>query len=218
MNSLILKLSQNESIKIITEENIDFNQVDFCCSELQAYFISEKKEQLCIGEKTASSFLIAFIRNLKKVIANELQLHESITQNLGFMENEDCHDYPHEKSEFFMIPSFSGKSTYWIGMDYRIFSTYNTTKPMVATWMYNDHASNIIFEITPLYKWSFFPDNPEDPDFITYDEFMKDYKPLIHRVIPRDVAIAWLEQTMKVYRGFFSTEENYIRACKENNW
>ena len=66
MNTLILKLSQNESIKIITEENIDFNQIDFCCSELQAYFISAKEELLCIGEQTAGLLLEAFIGVLKK--------------------------------------------------------------------------------------------------------------------------------------------------------
>ena len=47
---------------------------------------------------------------------------------------------------------------------------------------------------------------------------MKYYKPLIHRVIPREIAIEWLKQAMEIYRGLFSSEENYIQACKENNW
>jgi hypothetical protein len=218
MNELICKLSEFESIKITVEENIDFNQIDFCCSEVQACFLNKQQHQLCIGQDTAGSFFTAFISNLKKNINNKLQLHESINQNLGFMENKYCHELPHQNPEFIMVPTSDNSSKYWVGANYKIWSTYNTTKPMLAAWLYNDHDGQIILEVTPLYKWSFFPDNLEDPEFITYEEFMKDYKPLIHRVITLKVAIAWLDQAMKVYRGFFSTEEDYIRACKENNW
>ncbi len=218
MKELILKLSESELIKIIIEDCISFNEVDYCCSELQAYFVKKSEEPLCIGENIASSFFISLIVNLKKTIDNKLQLHQSITRNLGFMENEYCHDLPQIKTEFLMIPSSSGESSYWIGSNYEIMKTYNTTKPISATWMYNDYAGNIIFEITPIYKWSFFPDDLQDPEFETYEEFMKDYKPLIHRVIPRDVAVQWLEQAMKIHRDFFSTEENYQNLCKMLKW
>ena len=74
------------------------------------------------------------------------------------------------------------------------------------------------FEVTKFYKWSMQEDDLDDPEFETYDEFMKNFKPLIHRIIPHNIAVQWLEQSMKVYRGFFSTEENYLRAYKELNW
>ena len=218
MNELICKLTEFESLKMIVEDNINFNQIDFCCSEFQVYFLNKKNLQLCIGEQTAGIFFEAFIKRLKESINNKLQLHKSIVKNLGFMENEYCHEFPHEKPEFIMVQTSDGTSNYWIGSNYEIWKTYTGTNPMVTTWMYNDLDDNIILEVTPLYKWSFLPDDLEDPEFETYDEFIKKFKPLIHRVIPREIAIEWLEQSMKVYRGFFSTEENYIRACKENNW
>lgn len=214
MNELLLKLTESESLKIITKNNINFDEIDFCCSELQVYFLNIKENQLQIGQESAGLVFEAFIKRLKKSINNKLQLHESITQNLGIMWNEKFQG----KSGFFMVPTPSGKSNYWVGLDYEIWETFNDINPYVTTWMYNDYNGNIILEVTPFYKWSVQEQEDDDPDFITYDEFMKNYTPLIHRVIPREIADAWVEQAMKVYRGFFSTEENYIRACKENNW
>lgn len=210
MSKLIFTLSECESIKITTS---NFNTIDYCCSEMQAYFLNEQ-QLLCIGQDTAGGFFESFITKLKTAIDRNLQLHESLTQNLGFMYNEKRQG----KQGFFMIKASDNKSIYWVGANYKIWSTYTTTKPILSTWLYNDYEGNIIFEITKNYKWSAYPDEPEDPNFVTYDEFMKDYKPLIHRVIPRDVAIQWLEQAMKIYRGIFKSEEDYVHACKENNW
>jgi len=122
------------------------------------------------------------------------------------------------KSGFFMVPTISGKSSYWIGLNYEIWETSNNTNPYVTTWMYNDSEGNIIFEVTKFYKWSLREKEPEDLDFITYEEFIKDYKPLIHCIIPRDLAIEWLKQAMEIHRGFFSTEEDYQKLCKLLNW
>ena len=216
MNKLLLQLSKNELIEIIADNNIDFKKVDFCCGDMKAYFVD--KQQLRIGQQTAGLLFEALIGVLRRVINGTLQLDESIIENLGLMYNEYFHDLPLKKPKFVMIPTSDGTSRYWIGYNYQIWSTYKDANPYVNTWMYNDSEGNIIFEVTKFYKWSTQEDDLEDPEYETYEEFMKKFKPLIHRVIPRDVAIEWLDQSMKVYRGFFSTEENYIRSCKELNW
>ncbi|MBP6869767.1 hypothetical protein KBC04_02710 [Candidatus Babeliales bacterium] len=217
MKELILKLTEIESIKIVSDSDVDFAKVDYCCGELVAYFVYNNNEFI-IGQASAGDLCENFIARLQKNLKNELQIHESIKQNLGFMYNQYCHQLPLLSSEFVKILSKSGESSYWVGLDYDVWSTYISTKSMLTTWLYNDDKGNIIFEVTPLYQWSFLPDEPEDPDFQTYEEFMKDYKPLITRVIPRQVAIEWLGQVMKVYRGLFSTEENYKNMCKELGW
>ncbi len=216
MNKLTLKLSENELIEIVTDNNIDFKKIDFCCGNVKAYFVNEQR--LRIGQQSTGVFFEALIRILKQVIDIKLKLHESLTQDLGFMYNDYFHDLPNKKPKFIMVLASDSSSSYWVGANYKIWNTNKDANPYVTTWMYNDHEGNIIFEVTKFYKWSMQEDDLDDPEFETFDEFMKDYKPLIHRVIPRDAAIAWLDQAMKVYRGFFSSEENYIRACKENNW
>ncbi len=218
MNNTIFRLSEYESIKVTTEDNVNFDQVDYCCTELEAYLFNKQEQQFCIGQATAADFFLGLIPALSKSLTNNLQLHESIKQNLGFMENKYCHEIPNYSSDFIMIPSRDNSTTYWVGSNYQIWSTYNTAKPMLDVWLYNNHAGEIIFEITPTYKWSFFPDDPSDPDFITYDEFMKNYQPILQRIIPHEVATQWLDQAMKTYRTFFETEEKYLNACKENGW
>jgi len=216
MRDLILKLSNLESIKITTGNNIDFENLDFGCSEIRAFFIDLKS--LRIGQDSIGEFFEHFITKLKKCLNFELQLHESLVQNLGFMVNEHSCKNAHSKCDFVMTTSASGENTYWIGYKYEVWTTYAYADPYVYTWMYNDKNGNIIFEVTPFYKWSMQEREPEDLDFITYEEFMKNYKPLIHRVIPRDIAIEWLNESMKIYRSLFSSEENYKKACGRLNW
>lgn len=213
MNELIFKLSELESIKIVTDRGIDFTDAEFCCDDISAYFIHQQR--LCIGQETVGLIFEAWISRLNKVINSKLFLHESLTQNLGLMQNQ----YYQDKSGFFMVSKIGRSKPYWIGFDYSVWSTYGYANPLVSTWLYNDENHNIIFEATKDYPWHFIEleGQPKDPDFINYDEFMKNYKPLIHRVIPRDVAIVWLEQAMKVYREFFKDEKDFIRACNEMN-
>ena len=111
-----------------------------------------------------------------------------------------------------MIPSSSGQSTYWVGANYNIWRAYADANPYVYTWVYNDTEGNIIFEVTKFYKWSMKKREPEDLDFVTYKKFMKDYKPLIHRVIPRDIAIAWLKKAKKWYQVIYKNEIDVINA------
>lgn len=194
MNYDVLKLNEFESIKFITEDNINFNKLDLCCSEVLAYFIHEKNKQFCIGEKTAGVFFDMLITRLEKAINNKLYLEKSLMQDLGIMYNEYCHQLPNIDSKFLMIPTKSKETTYWIGLDYKVWSTYNTTKPPFSTWLYNDEKGNIILKITKDYPWLFLPDDLDDPDFITYDHFMKNYTSFFTRIIPKDVAEQWLKQ------------------------
>ena len=217
MKELILKLSQIESIQILSDGGLDFEDIDYCCGEILAIFV-EHDHGLIIGEDTMGGFFPTCILKFKKVINNKSQLHASIKQNLGFMYNQYRIQLPNLSSDFVEILSQTGESFDWVGLNYNVWSSYNTTKPMVTTWLYNDMQGNIIFEVTPLYKWAFFPDDPENPDFVTYAEFMENYQVLISRVIPRDVAITWLDQMMKVYRSLFESQEQYENMCKRFGW
>jgi len=73
-------------------------------------------------------------------------------------------------------------------------NSYNGILPYYTSWFYNDKSGNIIFEISPYYPW-FNVDNAESQSgFMTYVEFMKNYKVTIHKIIPRETLIQWNEQ------------------------
>ena len=205
MTELIFKISENKFIKIVPDYDLDFNKVTMC-DDLKVYFVNER--QLRIGQQSAGLIFDDFIECLKKAIHHKLQLHESLIHNLGFMENEYSHEYSHKNPGFIMISSPSGESSYWVGSNYNIWRTFADANPYVNTWMYNDHEGNIIFEVTKFYKWSMQEDDLDDLNFITYEEFMKDYKPLIHCIISHDVAIKWLEQAEKWYKIIYDNEQN----------
>lgn len=194
MNMNILKLSKLESIEIKTEKNISFDKLDLYCDEVLAYLINEKNERFCIGEKTTSVFFDMLITRLDQAINNKLSLDKSLIQDLGVMYNEYCHQLPHIDSTFLMVPTISRETTYWIGLNYKVWSTYNTTSPAFSTWLYNDDQNNIMLEITEDYPWTFLPDDETNPHFISYENFMQSYKPFYTRIIPKEVAEQWLKQ------------------------
>ena len=212
MKNLILTLSKSEYIKIIPDHDLDFEKISFCCNNIKLYFVDDQR-QIRIGQESAGELFEPFITCLKKAINGKLQLHESLTKNLGFMQNQ----YYQDKTGFVRIATPNSPSTYWVGFDYEICTTFADANPHVSTWMYNDKDNNIILEVTKDYSWSMDGEDQEEPGFETYEEFMKDYQPVINRVIPRDIAVQWLEQTIQVYRSFFESEEDYQKACKRLN-
>ena len=217
MNKLNLINLNNERITIKPADDINWDSIDYCWTEIEAYFI-DKDYHLCIGQETGGAFFHQFIKTLHKAINKNLQLNNSITENLGIMNNEYAHEIVYsnyiDESRFTMIPTYNTKETYWVGLNYHLCSTYNTSNPMVNTWLYNDEHNNIILEITPYYKWSFFPSDPKNPEFITYEEFMKNYKPLVTRTIPHEITQKWLEQVTQAYRQLFDTQEDFDKEMK----
>lgn len=58
----------------------------------------------------------------------------------------------------------------------------------------------LLFEIIPVYKWNFadLKKAKQDKDFISYEEFMKNYKPYSVTVINKETAFQWLQETSKI--------------------
>ena len=58
--------------------------------------------------------------------------------------------------------------------------------------MYN-FDEKIYMEIVPMYPWSF--DEPADNwNYVSFDEFMKNYKPYVFEIIDRKIAMQWQKQ------------------------
>lgn len=62
----------------------------------------------------------------------------------------------------------------------------------VQTWLYNKN-NKIYLEISPTYPW-LFSDETEEEGYITFDEFMKTYKPITVEEINHATARQWLDQ------------------------
>src|SRR5439155_26455584 len=128
-----------------------------------------------------------------------LSVDQSITEDIGYMWNRALHgDSGLEYHDIF-----------WVGLRNLVWQSPGNIQPNYATWLYNDAAGNIILEITETYFW-----HHSEPtmgiNYISYEEFMQDYKPFIVRTIPRKTAQNWLHQAESVLGILKKNEERAV--------
>ena len=66
-------------------------------------------------------------------------------------------------------------------------------RPYYNSWLYNDEKGNIIFEITPFYSWHN-TTKKTNPEKISYKEWIKNYKPAVKTIIPKENLKQWIRQ------------------------
>ena len=87
-----------------------------------------------------------------------------------------------------------------------MWETRGNAKLVLSSWLYNDADGSIVLEITPSYPWHFKTPNRKEK-FITYEQWLQQYKPLAKFIIPNNVASAWKDQIASVLE---SIEKNVI--------
>jgi len=159
-----------------------------CCDECSArskiYFVSEELHiKMLFGYTESTTFYGGFkFKNMKLLLNNELFFDTDKQQDPGF----ECCQYSED-----II-----KDSDVITKHYFISNTHIETPPYYSSWFYNDKDGNIIFEISPSYPWEQTRDEERaaDSNFIPYAQWIKDYKVVVHRIIPKETLIQWNEQ------------------------
>ncbi|HLJ31366.1 MAG TPA: hypothetical protein VKU36_02930 [Candidatus Babeliales bacterium] len=80
-----------------------------------------------------------------------------------------------------------------------------------VTWIYNDQNGNIILEITPAYPY-FYCDKKEEPNYVSYKKWIKNYQPYVIAEIPRSTALGWLKIAEHIIK---TVDDNINRWEKE---
>ena len=153
---------------------------------------------------------------LKKALNNKLKLHSSIQMNgplvkdIGYIFNEQR--YGNFKNIIEEKIEEGEKKTLWIGYKYMVWA-----KNFIL-WIYNDDIGDIILEITPcfqgkrIYLDSNEPLTLEEKETIAkYNQWIKNYQPILIRKVSRKIVQIWLKQTNVI----LETIEKNIR--RENN-
>lgn len=146
---------------------------------------------------------------LPKAINNELQLSQSITHDIGFLWNEYLQEKTNHTFEEKTIDN--GRTKQWIGLNHLLWNPAHGN----SSWLYNDNG-NIILEITPTYKWHY-SKPAEEESFISYDEFIKNYKPLLTITIPKKVALDWLKQAENLLHEIEANDAKFLRQNNEKS-
>ena len=199
------QLSEAEKIVIGLD---DQSEMMHCCYEAPVFFVGES-ERLQIDCDSVRSCMEHLQYLLMKALNNELQLHESIQNNLGYLYTQYkfyWYDSSILETMGFVFEDNKGKKR-WVGKGLLLFAHD------VAVWIYNDSKKDIVLEFTPWYKGNRF-DEEGETDFTNYDAFLKNYKPLFTRVIPRDVAQQWLDQANKILQHIADNVERFAKEAE----
>ena len=160
------------------EEIYLFDDITIVYHDARKQYVLYTKDFVCEA-------LRGFESVLKLAIKNQFVLHESIQKDIGYLWNE----YLEEKEEQhnFVEKSLEG-IIYWVGGKHHLFQSKFKE---YDTWLYNKDGE-IYLEITPYYQWHF--DEPQkNENFIPYEEFIKNYKPLVILKIDKGQAEEWLK-------------------------
>lgn len=190
MNNIELKLNNTEKLNI--ELSLPLGQMH-CCDYGYISFQGEKHNIMLYNDDLREG-LFGLVAVLTNVIAGSLALHSSITKDVGYLYNEHLNSDSNQTSG--LVYNENG---FWVGDRHSMFSTTGRDYPKTATWLYNNDKGEIILEITPVYKWHFLDPEPGD-EFISYEDFMKSYQPILFRTIPKEAAQEWLVQAQAILK------------------
>lgn len=188
----------NKQEKIIINYEDSLYDYMYCNEAL----ITLEQNNTCIKLAHDSLYnnMISFTRSLKKGLNNDLQLHQSLTHDIGFLFNQYSARICGKKLKepTFLTYIIKNDKSYWPGNNYGLWE-YD-----FITWIYNDNNGNIIFEVTPFYPYMYC-ERKKEPSYIPYNKWIKTYKPFFIKTISKETAQEWLNQA-----------ECIIKTIKEN--
>jgi len=197
----VLKLPINDA-QYVTLEFLDRASALRILDYLTIAYYKGAKRYILYPEDYVAGVLWSFESLLAKVVCGQLPLHESITEDIGFL----WHEYLQDKKEHNFVEKPLENSTYWVGQTHHLCESKKWD-----TWLYNKNDA-IYFEITPSYHWHFCKPQRNEK-FVSYKKFVKKYKPLAIIKIDKKVAQGWLKI---VSRLLATAQKNHAEAVRQD--
>jgi hypothetical protein len=186
LNSIVIKLE--ESLEMV-----------HCCYEAPIILIHEKKE-ITLSDHSVREFVQDLKYFAEQLVCNQLQLHESITKDPGFLLNEDLQYKPG------LFTTQTDGYDSWIGYNYLL-----VMGSQKVVWFYNTSDGKIIYEVTPKFPFSY-RNYAKDKNYIPYKTWIKNYKPyFITQASPHFIA-EWITQSDTILKII----EKNIKRYHEN--
>ena len=139
--------------------------------------------------------LYYFTEHIQDCINNKRKVPKTLGKNvdLGLLYNEH--------SQKIILADKEGKplkSWRWPGDKLLFFGIGRDRFNSSMTFLYNDDQGNIVLEISLEYPWFLGEDPPADL-YISYDDWLPEYKILYREIISKDVAQEWVRQLNRLY-------------------
>lgn len=203
-NEIIFPLNSTE--KMIFDFEDDLSDID-CCYEVSV-FLDLGLQKINLANVFVYDAMQKLSNCLQLALKNELLLHESIKQDIGYVYNEySCNKLLQDRSQF--VEVCSSNKSFWVGYKYYVWSTCLRDSSCV-TWIYNDVNGDIVFEVTPLYIAC---DLEKKLSCVPYDEWIIRYQPYAIRKISKEMAQKWLDN---IYYVMSQIDNNIARWQQED--
>jgi hypothetical protein len=190
-NEETLSFVLTDKTKVLFELDRPITEIH-CCHEASIILLHDSQRVL-IGGDSVRVNLSTFSALLSEALKNKLQLHPSITKDIGYLYNEYSY-YLYNKDSYdknFLknIPTYiqSGNVKSWVGEKNNLWSA------RLTSGLYNDTNGKIIFELTPVYPGKF-ATVTEEPYHAWYKEWLERYQPYLILEVPKKIARQWLEE------------------------
>lgn len=178
-----LVINSNKSIDVVIPPVKDkFNYYFKPTNKLHKFdeiivVLHKENQEIIIGSDMAKIIVNTPKQVFEYALENGLPLPDNITVGrLGYYYNNYL--YKENEEEDFLDFSYG---SLWSGKN-------------IQTWMYTSN-NKIYLEVAPVYPWIWDePGTVTDPNYITFDEFMKTYKPIAVEEIDRTTVQKWIEQ------------------------
>ncbi len=161
MNEIVFEINSIAKIIITLQETLEYAH---CCTECSVTLLYNDVS-FDLSTHSLRECMQDFKYTAKKLIKNKLQLHQSITEDIGFLLNEELQFKP----GLFQIKR-KGVSL-WIGYDYLLIMGYTA-----AVWLYNKSDGTIICEVSSKFPFSY-RNLAKNENYVPYKKWIKKYEP-----------------------------------------
>lgn len=200
-NEITFILNDQEKIQVLLPCELDDI---FRYDDIKAVYI---KNNQCEYSIYLNDHIVEFIdvmnTALKEALTGDCKLDEFLQEDLGYLWNQYL-------NSFQRVSSYKNIKS-WIGKKYLMWETLSG-----ASWFY-EKEGKFILEITPVYKWHSTDPTPEEKkEYVTYKQFIKNYKPYVVTEISQETIHEWLEQTKYLLALIESNDDKFMIKNEEN--
>jgi hypothetical protein len=182
---IIFSINKNDGLKIFYDKNAHFCYYPH--TALTIKYVSNRASFI-IGLVDIDEFVHKIRLFISQLLQGNKQLDESFNNNIGYIGNyynASVFDNKHYIDNMIFKNDFFESIPYWIGENHTLCGYRHR-----QTWLYNDDFGNIILEVTP----SYYSLNKRRQNKISFEKWMKKYKPILKRTISKEIAQQWLLQ------------------------
>ena len=188
-----LTINNRDSLQCIT--SVDGNDINLYNTVFTIWLLRKNHEMLNIDGFAVGHDLWEFWEDIKEALEQKRKIPKELRESaeLGLLWNHHIQKIVLAEEADKPLKSWS-----WIGDDLLFFANKGAGLNSSITFLYNNEQGEIVLEVCAVYPWFFGEDSSVD-QYISYDDWLPEYKTLYREVISYDTAKNWIKHLQDLY-------------------